>query len=122
MAAAATTASAPAMTSASAATTAAFARWPSLIDDHGPTLEVPAVQLSDCFFRFAVVGDLRKSEAARLAGKTVAHQCQALRLHARFSKQFLQLLFGSLEWQVPQIEFLQEASPSALEAAHAAGS
>ncbi len=69
-----------------ASATTAFTGRPRFIDHNVATHEIVAVQSLHGAIGFLVVIDLNKSEAARLARKTVAHQCNDRRGDSRLSK------------------------------------
>jgi hypothetical protein len=89
---AATVATAPATTAASA-----FPLRASFVDDKRAAQELAAIQSRDGLFSFRVVANLRKAEPARLTGKSIAKERKRIRLHAGFREQRRYLFFRSLE-------------------------
>jgi hypothetical protein len=93
----ATTTTAVASASAATATTAAFALRAGFIDHQSAAEKFLAVQRGDGFFGFGVVFNFCETEAAGLAGETIAKQSKRIGLNARFGKKPLHILFCSLE-------------------------
>jgi len=98
------------MTTASAATTATFARA-SFIHHQRPAEKIFAIQRSNRLFRFAIITKLGETKSARLTCESIAKQSERIRLESRLCKQRLHLLFRGLEGQIPHIEFLHGRTP-----------
>jgi hypothetical protein len=117
--AAAASATAPATVSAaiaaaSATTTAAsaFSLRTSFIHHQRAAKKVFAVEGCDRLLCCAVVMNFGETETARLSCKTIAKECERIRLYADFSKQRLHLLFCGLKREIPNVQFLHGRSPS----------
>jgi hypothetical protein len=101
-------AAAPPTTTASSA----FSLRTSFIHHQRAAKKVFAVKGRNRLLCCAVVMNFGETETARLSCKTIAKQCERIRLYADFSKQRLHLLFCSLKRQVPNVQFLHGRSPS----------
>lgn len=106
-------AAAPAMATTSAATPAAFALRTRFIYNQRAAEKVFSVERSDRLFGFGIVANFRKAESARLPRKAILEQGERIRLDSDFRKQRLHLLFGSLEREIPHVQFLHGCSPCA---------
>lgn len=73
----------PAVSAATPRTSAAtaFPLRTRFIHHQRPPHEILSVQSLDRFFRFAVVSNFRKSESARLPGKTILQQTECIGTH-----------------------------------------
>lgn len=114
----ATTASASATTAAvtaapSASATSAFTLRAGFVHHQCATEKILAVERGDGFLRLGVVANLREAETAGLTRKPIAQQRQRIRLHADLREQRSNLLFCSLEREIPNVKFLHGRSPGA---------
>jgi hypothetical protein len=74
------------MTTAAAASTAAFALRTRFVDDECAAEKFAPVESCDHLFGFSVIPNFGESETARLAREPIAKQRKRVRLHARFRK------------------------------------
>jgi hypothetical protein len=105
------TATAAVSASAAASPAATFALRASFIHHERAPQKILAIERCHGLFRFGVVLDLSEAETTRLARKTIAKQCERIRLNPDFREQCLYLLFRSLERQIPHVQFLHGRSP-----------
>jgi hypothetical protein len=81
-----TAASSPPPALSSAPPAAAIFLRPRFIDDQSATEELLTVKGRDHSFRFGVIANLGKAEAARLARKAISEQGERIRLDAEFGE------------------------------------
>jgi hypothetical protein len=108
------TATTAAVTAASSATAAsAFTLRTRFVHHQRAAQKVLAVERGDGFLCLGVVTNLREAEPAGLSRKPIAQQRQRIRLHADLREQRSNLLFCSLEREIPNVKFLHGRSPGA---------
>ena len=90
-------------TAATTATEAAFRFRTCFVDDQRAPVHLLLVEFGDGFLRFLVRAHLDESEAARAAGRHVAHHANAVHL-AGAAEQFGELIFGCGVRKVPDVE------------------
>jgi hypothetical protein len=100
-----------ATTSATGAPT--FTLRTRFIDDQRPAQKILAVERFDGFVCFGVVANFSETETARLSREAIAQQRERIRLHTNLRKQRRYLLFGGLERQITNVQFLHGRSPFA---------
>jgi len=108
---AASTSTATTTVSSATASAATFPLWTCFVHHERAAKKVSAVESGNHLFSFRIVAHFGKTEAARLARKTIAKQRQRIRLHAHFRKQRLHLLFRSLEREIAHVQFLHGVAP-----------
>jgi len=98
-----------ARTIAAKSTAAARARltWPSFVYCKCPSTQFRTIQGCHCFIRITVHGHFYKGETTRLPGIPVLHNLNAIHL-AVCGKGRIEVLLGSLERNVPDINILQD--------------
>jgi hypothetical protein len=115
---AAVTATSPSSTTAVTASTAAtsataFALRARLVDNKGAAEKLLAVERCNGLFGLGVVAHFRESETSRLSCKPIAKKSEGIRLNTDFGEKGLDIVFGSLERQIADVQFLHDRSPCA---------
>jgi hypothetical protein len=112
---------AAAVSTASSAATGALGLRTSFVHYQVPASKVLTVQRGDRAICFFIIGDFDEGEPTRLARETVANQTDRGRIHSNLTKPFLQLLFGSVEREVTNVELLHLADSFCPEPYHDCG-
>jgi hypothetical protein len=103
-----------AVTSASAATTAAaLALRTGFIHHQRAAKKVLAIQRLNRLFRLCVISDFRETESTGLPREAISQERERIGLYANFRKQRRYLFFCGLERQISNVQFLHGRSPYA---------